>query len=48
MIGGAITKEEPDLLALTGADAVANSADEAERLMLARLDDLVERRANRI
>ncbi|MFN3844771.1 MAG: B12-binding domain-containing protein [Paracoccaceae bacterium] len=48
MIGGAITMQEPDLLALTGADAVANSADEAERLMLARLADLVDRRSNRI
>ena len=48
MIGGAIVTEEPDILALTGADATANSADEAERLMLAHLAQLVERRANRI
>ncbi len=48
MIGGAITQQEPQLLALTGADALANSADDAERLMLAHMADLIERRANRI
>ncbi|MFN3721771.1 MAG: B12-binding domain-containing protein [Paracoccaceae bacterium] len=48
MIGGAITAEEPDLLALTGADALANTADEAEALMLAHLADLVARRSNRV
>ena len=48
MIGGAITTHEPELLSMTGADAVANSADEAENLMLAHMADLVERRANRI
>ena len=48
MIGGAITTQEPDLLALTGADAIANTADEAEGLMLAHMANLVERRANRI
>lgn len=48
MIGGAITTQEPDLLSLTGADAVTNSAEEAERLMLDHLAFLVERRANRI
>lgn len=48
MIGGAITVEEPDLLALTGADAVANSAEMAEQLMLAHIEALVERRANRV
>lgn len=47
MIGGAITTEEPELLALTGADAVANSAEAAEQLMLAHLSSLMERRANR-
>lgn len=48
MIGGAITKEEPELLALTGADALANSADDAEKLMLAHMADLTRRRSNRI
>lgn len=48
MIGGAITVEEPDLLTLTGADALANSAEVAEQLMLAHLADQVQRRANRI
>ena len=48
MIGGAITTQEPDLLGLTGADAVANTADDAERLMLSHMASLVERRANRI
>ncbi|MFN4130586.1 MAG: B12-binding domain-containing protein [Paracoccaceae bacterium] len=48
MIGGAITKQEPELLALTGADALANSADEAESLMLAHMADLIKRRSNRM
>ncbi|MFN4154529.1 MAG: B12-binding domain-containing protein [Paracoccaceae bacterium] len=48
MIGGAITDQEPELLALTGADALANSADEAEALMLAHMADLVGRRSNRM
>lgn len=48
MIGGAITTHEPDLLDLTGADAVANSAEAAEQLMLAHLASLVERRSNRV
>jgi methanogenic corrinoid protein MtbC1 len=47
MVGGPITAEEPDVLALTGADAVANSADDAERLMLEHLAFLVDRRSNR-
>ena len=48
MIGGAITTQEPELLSLTGADAVANSADDAEGLMLDHMADLVGRRSNRV
>lgn len=48
MIGGDITRTVPDLLAATGADALANSADEAEELMLARMADLAARRASLI
>jgi methanogenic corrinoid protein MtbC1 len=46
MVGGQITADVPEILALTGADAVANSADEAERLMLDHLADLAARRVN--
>ncbi|PJF08324.1 B12-binding domain-containing protein [Pseudorhodobacter sp. MZDSW-24AT] len=48
MIGGPIISQESRLLSLTGADALANSADEAEQLMLAHMDALIQRRANRI
>ena len=48
MIGGGITQNVPDILAATGADAVANTADEAEELMLAHFADLAERRVNRV
>jgi MerR family transcriptional regulator, light-induced transcriptional regulator len=48
MIGGPITMQQPDIVALTGADAMANTADEAERLMLDHMALLVERRTNRI
>lgn len=47
MVGGGITEQVPDILTLTGADAVANTADEAERLMLAHIADLASRRVNR-
>lgn len=47
MVGGAVSLAEPNLLALTGADAVANSAEQAERMMQAHLADLTERRVNR-
>ncbi|NEX47382.1 cobalamin B12-binding domain-containing protein [Pseudotabrizicola algicola] len=47
MIGGPITEQVPDLLALTGADALANTAEHAERLMLDHMADLLDRRANR-
>ncbi|MBN2629824.1 MAG: cobalamin B12-binding domain-containing protein [Rhodobacteraceae bacterium] len=47
MVGGQVTVAEPNIVALTGADAMANSADEAERLLLAHMADRTERRANR-
>lgn len=47
MIGGPIVHQQPDLLALTGADVVADSADEAEALMLGHISDLTRRRINR-
>lgn len=48
MVGGAITTEVDDILALTGADAVANDVDSAERLMRAHLEDMAARRVNRV
>lgn len=48
MVGGSITTDVADILALTGADAVANDVDTAERLMRAHLDDLAARRVNRV
>lgn len=48
MVGGSITDRVDALLGLTGADAVANSAEEAERLIDAHLADLDARRVNRI
>jgi methanogenic corrinoid protein MtbC1 len=47
MVGGAITQKVPDILTATGADGVANSADEAEALMLAHIQAMAERRVNR-
>jgi len=48
MVGGAIAQRVPDILTATGADAVAQTADQAEELMLARFAELAERRVNRI
>ncbi|MCU0899141.1 MAG: cobalamin-dependent protein [Cypionkella sp.] len=48
IIGGAITTAEPDLLALTGADAIANTAEVAEQLMLGHIADLRQNRSNRM
>ena len=48
MVGGAITTEVDDILVLTGADAVANDVDSAERLMRAHLEDMAARRVNRV
>jgi methanogenic corrinoid protein MtbC1 len=47
MVGGQITENEPDILTLSGADAVANSVDAAEKLMHDHLADLAARRINR-
>jgi methanogenic corrinoid protein MtbC1 len=48
MVGGSITERVDGILALTGADAVANTADEAERLMQQHIADRAARRVNRI
>ncbi len=48
MVVGAITDQVEGLMALTGADAIANTTDEAERLIEAHLADLAARRVNRI
>lgn len=48
MVGGQIARDVPDILAISGADALANSADEAEAAMLAHIADLSARRSNRI
>lgn len=47
MVGGSITENVEGILGLTGADAVANTSAEADRLMLAHLADLALRRVNR-
>jgi methanogenic corrinoid protein MtbC1 len=47
LVGGSITNSVADLLEQTGADAVANDAATAERLMEAHLADLAARRVNR-
>ena len=48
MVGGSITESVASLLALTGADAVANTAEEAERLMKDHIAERAAQRANRI
>jgi methanogenic corrinoid protein MtbC1 len=48
MVGGQIASTVPDILAISGADALANSADEAEVAMLAHIADLAARRSNRM
>ncbi|MCB6178807.1 B12-binding domain-containing protein [Rhodobacter sp. Har01] len=47
MVAGGITQKVPDILTATGADAVANTADQAEDLMLAHFAEMAERRTNR-
>jgi methanogenic corrinoid protein MtbC1 len=48
MVGRQIAHGVPDILAITGADALARSADEAEAAMLAHIADPAARRSNRI
>lgn len=48
LVAGQIARDVPDLLAISGADALATSTDQVEAAMLAHLEDLSARRANRV
>ncbi|MCU0815756.1 MAG: cobalamin-dependent protein [Cypionkella sp.] len=48
LLGGQIVVSVPDILNISGADAMANSADDAERAMLDHFAELEARRTNRL